>query len=231
MVIRFSHSIGYEGFRNLQSEVRFNVLNLEESSLKDFSKDETSNPYSKSIQTDMNIIKENLDIIEFSKLDAIVDAIINSEKIVVAGYYHSFTFAHWLNFNLNYIIDNASLYRPETDSTLIMRLQENSVLIVFSFYRYAVDTISLAREAKEKGVKVITFTDSRVSPIAEFADLTIPIKRNHDAQFSNGTVMITIINAILYELIIRLKNSGKIQPTMKFFINNGQDHNNKRGNG
>src|SRR5699024_6378661 len=109
--------------------------------------------------SDIQAIKKNMDIIEFSKLDDIVEVIIKSKQVVVAGYYHSFTFAHWLSFNLNYITENATLYRPETDSTLLKILPKDSCLIVFSFYRYALDTIRLAQEAKEKGITIITITD------------------------------------------------------------------------
>lgn len=224
MVIRFSHAIEYEGFRRLQSDVRHHVLNLEETAIQNANDMNSSNSYMKSINSDIHAIQKNMDIIEFSKLEDIVETIIKSKRVVVAGYYHSFTFAHWLSFNLNYITENATLYRPETDSTLLKILPKDSCLIVFSFYRYALDTIRLAQEAKEKGITIITITDSRVSPVAEFADITIPIKKNHEANFSNGTVTLSIINSILSKLILRVENSGKIQPTLNFFINNGENN-------
>lgn len=76
--------------------------------------------------------------------------------------------------------------------------------IIFSYYRYTLDTIRLAAEAKKKGIKVIAFTDFRIAPIIDFADVVIPITTNQHHFFSKELVILAYISAILIELFERI---------------------------
>ncbi|WP_298830940.1 MurR/RpiR family transcriptional regulator [uncultured Planococcus sp.] len=220
MVIRFCHEIGYAGYSNLQKELRQIFLDLEESDLQQ-RKDDTALPHSFTfhMKGDINRIKDNLNHLDEETLEKAIQKILTSEKILVAGYYHSFAFAHWLSFNLNYILGNASLYRPETDTGLLNFPAKKSCIIIFSFYRYAVDTIHLAEEAKQQGIPIIAITDSRVSPVAELADIVIPLKVNYQKTFlAKGPVTLSFINAMLLEIIERGETHGTLQQTYKYFV-------------
>ncbi|WP_088052297.1 MurR/RpiR family transcriptional regulator [Virgibacillus dakarensis] len=223
MVIRFCNNIGYSGYTPLQKEVRKHLLDLNQNSLRELDlKNPQNNNYVKSMIADINSLKSNINNIELENVNAFVETIIDSKKLVIAGYYHSFTFAHWLYFNLNYILGNASLYRPETDAGILDLLPKKSSIIVFSFYRYALDTLRLAKEAKNKKIKVVTITDSRVAPVTEFADIVIPIDMKNKDIFSKGPVTLSIVNAILYEVIQRVEEREKIHETYKYFIKDGE---------
>ncbi|WP_408011457.1 MurR/RpiR family transcriptional regulator [Pseudalkalibacillus sp. A8] len=222
MVIRFCHTIGYSGYSDLQQEVRKHLLDLKQTNeIYDEDIRET-NSFSKSMSTDIAHIRNNMEHLEIEKMEQVVDTIINSERVVVAGYYHSFSYAHWMYFNLNYTLGNAVLYRPENDAGLLDLLPEKACIVIFSFYRYALDTIRLAEEAKSKGIKVVAITDSRVSPIVEFADLVIPINSNNKTLLSKGPVTLSLVNSLLHEMIQRVEDRGKIRSTYKFFIKEGE---------
>ncbi|MEC5423172.1 MurR/RpiR family transcriptional regulator [Virgibacillus sp. C22-A2] len=224
MVIRLCHSIGYTGYSTLQKEVRTYLLELNNESFEVAADQiEATNRYALSMQKDISNLKNNIDKLDVDQLNEFVETIINSEKVVIAGYYHSFTFAHWFSFNLNYILRNSSLYRPETDAGLLDLLPEKSCIVVFSFYRYALDTIRLAEEAKEKGIKVLTITDSRVAPVTEVADIIIPITISPNNLLSKGPVTLSFINSILFEIIQRVEERGVIHSTFKYFIEDGED--------
>ncbi|CEG21514.1 putative HTH-type transcriptional regulator YbbH [Planococcus massiliensis] len=220
MVIRFCHEIGYAGYSDLQKELRHIFLDLEKTGpQKKMGETAIMQSFSQQLMADVHRIQDNLEQLDEETLEKAIQKILSSEKILVAGYYHSFAFAHWLSFNLNYILGNASLYRPETDAGLLNLPADKSCLIIFSFYRYAVDTITLAKEAKEKGIPIITITDSRVSPVAEFADIVIPLKVNYQNSFvAKGPVTLSFLNALLMEIIERGESQGSLQPTYKYFI-------------
>ncbi|WP_099159650.1 MurR/RpiR family transcriptional regulator [Virgibacillus ndiopensis] len=224
MVIRFCNTIGYSGYSPLQKEVRKHLLDLNHNSSEELNMESyQDNGYAESMIKDVTTIKNNIEKIEVENMDAVVKTIIESERIVIAGYYHSFTFAHWLYFNLNYITGNAALYRPETDAGLLDLLPEKSSIVVFSFYRYALDTLRLAEEARNKGIKVVTITDSRVAPVTEFADIVVPINMVNKGLFDKGPVTLSVINAMLHEIIQRVEEREKIQETYKYFIKDGED--------
>lgn len=223
MVIRFSNAIGYTGYSSLQNEIRKSLLNLSQNSLKELDVEESRDDYAESMIEDINNLKSYIDKLESKNYESFVEAVIGSEKLVIAGYYHSFTFAHWFYFNLNYMLDNVSLYRPETDAGVLDFLPKKSSIVIFSFFRYALDTLRLAEEAKDKGIKVIAMTDSHVSPVTEFADIIIPINMKNKDLFSKGPVTLSVINAILYKIIQRIEDKGKIPETYKYFIKGGEN--------
>lgn len=220
MVIRFCKSIGYEGFNMLQKDVINSLVltadNGDESSLEDSN---NINLFSEHIKSDVKLLKNNMKILDIEKLETIVETILQSKRIIIAGYYQSFAFAHWLFFNLNYTLGNASLYRPETDALVFDYLPKNSCVIVFSFSRYAIDTIRFAEDAKKKGIKVIVFTDSRVAPIVDYADILILVAVGENSLFEKGPATLSIINSILSEVMKRVDKTIAQTDKFKYFIN------------
>lgn len=224
MVIRFCHTIGYNGYSQLQKDVRSHLLQFRQETGGEAA---TNGPapkrFTKQMQDDITILRSNIDSMEEEKMEAAVKAITESDKVIIAGYYHSFAFAHWFYFNLNYVLGgNASLYRPENDAGLIHLLPEKSCIVIFSFYRYAMDTIQLAKEAKGRKITVISITDSRVAPVAEFSDIVIPVKISPHAILNKGPITLSIINEILYEITLRVEKKGTIQSSYKYFIKDGE---------
>ena len=49
------------------------------------------------------------------------------------------------------------------------------VLLAYDFRRYQPETIALCQAAKQRGVKLVLFTDLDLSPIADIADVVIPV--------------------------------------------------------
>lgn len=215
MVIRFCHSIGYKGFSSLQQDVRAYLFDPKPATNLAST---NTHRFSESIATDIKILNANMDKIEADDLQLVTETLMDSEKAVIVGYYHSFSLAHWFSYNLNYILGNAHLYRPETDVGLLELLPKKSCIFIFSFYRYALDTIRLAKEAKKRDMKIITITDSRVSPVVEFSDIVIPITLTQGNTFSKGPATLSIINAILFEIINKMEEVGELPSTYKYFI-------------
>ena len=217
MVIRFSLSIGYDSFSSFQKDVRSHLLTAD-SSITEEPKGESANSFVDHLKKDILLLNKNINALETQKFEATVETILNSDRIVIAGYYQSYTFAHWLFFNLNYTLGNASLYRPETDALVFDFLPKKSCVIVFSFSRYALDTIRLAQEAKKKGIQVIAFTDSRIAPIIEFADIVILVEVGNASLFDKGPATLSIINAILSEVLKRADKALTTSDKFKYFL-------------
>lgn len=215
MVLRLCNAIGYKGYAALQKEVRNELLHLSQAT-----EEATESTFHDSVEADIENLRWLHKQIDAGQLEKVTNTILQSERIVIAGYYHSYSYAHWLYFNLNYIIGNVSLFRPESDAGVLDFLPENSSLIVFSFYRYAVDTIQLAKDAHQKGIKVIVITDSLAAPTVPFADITLPVHTAHsgDSLLQKGPVSLSLINAIIDKIIRSIADKGKKTPTFNYFI-------------
>lgn len=57
------------------------------------------------------------------------------------------------------------------------------LLIVFDYRRYQSDTVAFARQAHERGARVMLFTDIWRSPIADFAELTLTAPTETESPF------------------------------------------------
>ncbi|MER8830374.1 MurR/RpiR family transcriptional regulator [Mesorhizobium sp. M0938] len=60
-----------------------------------------------------------------------------------------------------------------TDFDLLIDLGKRDLLVVFDYRRYQSDVVNFARQARERGVGILLFTDPWLSPISEHADLTL----------------------------------------------------------
>lgn len=218
MVIRFCHSIGYQGFSALQQEVRSHLFDLKQATQNKIHLGTQTHRFSESIANDIKILNANMDRLDLDDLQLVTDTLMESKKAIIVGFYHSFSLAHWFSSNINYILGNAHLYRPETDVGILEMLPKDSCIVIFSFYRYALDTINLAEEAKSKGITIITITDSRVSPVVEFSDIIIPITLTQGSTFSKGPATLSIVNAILFDIISKMEEVGELPSTYKYFI-------------
>ncbi|SIT72651.1 MurR/RpiR family transcriptional regulator [Edaphobacillus lindanitolerans] len=222
MVIRFCKALGYDGFSQLQETLKQEMLKFDSPIPLD---DYVPTPFTTNIRGDLDLIESNLQQLNTSELSSVVERIIKSERVIVVGYYQSNAFAYWLFFNLNYITGNAHLYRPETDARLLDLTPPNSCVIVFSFYRYAMDTIRFVKEAKNKGITVIVITDSHVSPVVQYADHIVLIRLGRASLLRKGPVTLSVINSILAEAANQIEEKGVTPASYKYFIKDGEEKN------
>jgi DNA-binding MurR/RpiR family transcriptional regulator len=221
-VIRFCLQIGYSGYAELQHVVRQSLLNL------NYKEDEeASNGSSKQVlhhmSEDISQLKRNIEYIDEDRLEEAIELLIKFDQVIVTGYYQSFSFAHWLAYSLNIVKGNTRLYRAESDAGMIQFNSDNTVIVIFSFFRYAMDTIRFAEEAHQEGIPIILITDSWASPATEFADIVIPLLVDGRSTFLNkAPVVMSFLNAMLAEIINRMEDRGKVQETYKYFIKDGE---------
>lgn len=208
MIIRFCNEIGYKGFKDFQYDVREYLLNNMQD-VTTSTNEKYEHPLVKSMTLDMMNLKRNIEHIDVTLIEQVVDMIMENKKRVIVGHYHSFSYAHWLSFNLQYLIGETILYRAEEDFQLIEKLPEDSIVITFSFFRYAIETIKIAEKAKKRGLTVIAITDTSVAPIVEYADVVIPLVfTGNRGTIHKSPITMSILNAILFEVVQVLDKEG-----------------------
>ncbi|RLQ94597.1 MurR/RpiR family transcriptional regulator [Falsibacillus albus] len=211
MVLRFCTAIGYTGFSQLQTEVREYIFDL--GAKKTITSDEPLPHYKEVMLSDLANIQETANRFTEEDFEQTIEKIDEADEILVAGLHASFSMAHWLSYTLNLVRGGASLYRPESDVGL-NRFTEKSVVIVFSFYRYAMDTITLAKEAKERGIHIIAFTDSLTAPITKIADQLFVLNLPAKSILQTVPVVYSILNAILAGVALKQTQPGETRKNM-----------------
>ncbi|PSJ57029.1 MurR/RpiR family transcriptional regulator [Kumtagia ephedrae] len=83
------------------------------------------------------------------------------------------------------------------DFDMLLDLGKRDLLVVFDYRRYQADVVGFARQAHERGVGILLFTDPWLSPIAEFADQTMVAAIDADSPFDTSASCVAQIEAVV----------------------------------
>lgn len=73
---------------------------------------------------------------------------------------------------------------------------KRDLLVVFDYRRYQADIVDFTRQAHERGVSVLLFTDPWLSPIAEFADQSLVAVIDADSPFDTLATAVAQMEAV-----------------------------------
>lgn len=215
MVIRFCKVIGYHGYSELQADVQHALLSLKP--IENLNNNEPLNSFEGVMRMDQQNIHQLSSKLDWDTAEKIVDTLVLSKGIIVIGYYHSFSYAHWFSFLLSHLLEQTLLYRPETDTGVKNKGKEYAV-IIFSYYRYALESIRLAEEAKANNNTIIVITDSQLSPLASLGDYVLNIQIEQKSILEKGPVTFSVLNALLLHIAQKVGKLDFLNPTNKFYI-------------
>ena len=226
-VIRFCQKLGYKGYSALQEEVQQYLF--QKSSLSDYAEtksvdQKTTEPIKGLMGNDLQAIQKVMQQIPEAHLETAVTKIAAADHVLISGVRSSHALASWFAFSLDIVLGNTRLYQPNVDDVLlrISELTEKSVFIAFSFHRYAVDPIHVAKLAKQQGAFVIAFTDSPISPITANASLVLPVQLQVKSTLDIAPAVLSLANSIVSA--ITLKKPDQFQKRAALFDSiKGQD--------
>lgn len=216
MVIRFCKAIGYDGYSELQKDVQLTLLSLY-GSIDQPSADTNNNTFAQIMAMDQKNIAATAASIDWTIGSQIVEALVEAKQIKVVGYYHSFSYAHWFSFLLHFLLKNTYLYRPETDMNIGEKGKEHC-LVIFSYYRYALDSLRLVEEAKQNGNTIIVITDSKLSPVAKYGDYVLNIQISQKSILEKGPVTFSVLNTLILHIAQKVQKLDFVNPTNKYYI-------------
>ena len=202
-VVRFALELGYDGYPDFQHSLQEIIRNR----LTSFQRIEVTNNLigdgnvlDKVLLSDAEKIRRTMEEIDHASFEEAVDRIVSAKRIYIIGVRSSSSLAGFLNFNFRMIFDNVKFVQTTSGSEMfeqIMRIGEGDVMIAISFPRYSKRIINAVEYARSKNANVVALTDSKISPIAQFANQLL-IAQSDMASFVDSLVApLSIINAII----------------------------------
>ena len=202
-VVRFAIELGYDGYPDFQHSLQEIIRNR----LTSFQRIEVTNNLigdgnvlDKVLLSDAEKIRRTMEEIDHALFEEAVDRIISAKRIYIIGVRSSSSLAGFLNFNFRMIFDNVKFVQTTSGSEMfeqIMRIGEGDVMIAISFPRYSKRIINAVEYARSKNANVVALTDSKLSPIASYANQLL-IAQSDMASFVDSLVApLSIINAII----------------------------------
>lgn len=210
-VVRFAIELGFDGYPKLQRALEELVKNkLTASQRIQVSSDRIfkSNKHilKAVLESDSERIQSTMNDLEEENFDKVVETILNGNKIYVVGGRSSSMLSGFLTFYLNLMVDNVINVNSSTVTEIfeqIYRIEEGDVFIGISFPRYSQRTIKAMEYANSKKATTIAITDSNISPLLKFADLSL-IARSDMVSFVDSLVApLSVINALLVAISVK----------------------------
>ena len=208
-VVRFADELGFEGYSQFQLAVQELVrIKLTPNQRIEITKQRIgrADVIDKVMESDIAKIKHTLEGLDRAAFSSAVDAILDAKNIYITGARNSEPIARLLSYNLSLIFDNVKLVVPTSSAEVFEQMYSigsDDVVVAFSFPRYSSKMVNGIKFARQKDAKVVVFTDSEVSPIAEFANCLL-IAQSDMASFMDSLVApLSIINAIIIEITSR----------------------------
>ena len=208
-VVRFATELGFEGYPELQRALKEYTSNkLTTVQRIDVMNDQLSgnDVYEKVLNMDIDKIRKTLEEGDRDEFYRTVDTLCKAKNIYVIGARSAAVLARFLHFYFNMMFDNVKLVHTTSTREMfeqILNIGENDIMIGISFPRYSTHTVKAFRYAHEQGAKVIAITDSKASPLAEYADNML-LARSDMVSFADSLVApMSVINALIVAVGMR----------------------------
>jgi DNA-binding MurR/RpiR family transcriptional regulator len=215
-LVRFSQSLGYQGFSDLQhvfrSRLRERILNYDErmehlraqnlfSSKASVLFDGFSEAAAKSIAD----LREKLD---GKKLEKIVGLLAKAETIYLVGLRRSFPISSYMS----YAFGKLGVHNILVSATGGMAAEDlgfagkRDCVLAISFTPYASETVKLAQDASARHVPLVAITDSAFSPLAPLSKYWLEVNEANFEGFRSMAATMSL--AITLTVAVAERRSG-----------------------
>lgn len=178
-IIRFSKKLGFEGFQELKLELakeesdhkntnnQYGYINTEDS-IKDI--------MLKVGNKNIDAIKDTLDLLDISELEAAVTSIINAKNIYIFGIGVSALIALDLQYKLMRINKNTFMYLDShMQLSSASNIDSKDIAIAISYSGRTKEVYKCISKAKANGAKCISITKYGRNPISESSHIKLQV--------------------------------------------------------
>lgn len=214
-VVRMARKLGYDGFPDLQAQLRTEVEATLSNPIAKFDRWSSGAPETHIINRFADAAIENLrntlrhlSPAEFDRAVALLGD--EQRRVFVVGGRITRSLADYFFTHLNMIRDGATLIPPYTSNWphYVLGMGEGDVLVVFDVRRYERDTARLGEMAREKGAELIVFTDQWGSPVMKSAAVSFHARIEVPSAWDSSVVTLFLVETLIAALLTRTGADG-----------------------
>ena len=232
-VVRFAKHFGFSGFTEMQRIFRdglarqiapsrnykARIREVIESGAGALSSVEIAHEFLAGSIAGMQELENGLHGPSFKKA---VDLLAEADTVWIAGSRRSFPVAVYLDYALQHTDKRIALVSAlgSMHSGQMRSVRKGDVMIAISFAPYAEETVDVAQQAVTRGARLIAITDSRMSPLARDAQVTLVVQDNSIFGFRSLTSTMGLAQSLFIALAYRLElpyltttGAGTARPT------------------
>jgi DNA-binding MurR/RpiR family transcriptional regulator len=208
-VVRFSQALGFEGFPELQQAARDEYRRRpapgvsEAGSKPLFSLDHTE--FESVLAADHVNVEDTAQKLSRTEVEAAIDAIVSSEKVLIAGTDQMAFFASYLRHLLMLLDLRAEIVASPSQEALgrLSRIDSSTLVVGLSAGRphpLVTRTMKLARHRK---AQTLAITDATLSEVARLARIRLYYSSNTPAFVRSHTALLSVIQALVFGVYSR----------------------------
>ena len=204
-VTRFVSAIGYNGYTDFIRALRDFVntgLTLPDRADLQEDKGHGLEKFHHLVLEELNDLKYLYETIDVKKMEQVVDCIAENSCVYVTGSRLSYTFAYYLGWSLSKIRKGIRILKGSDSTTIdiLSSAPDNSLVILIATTRYPNELINLSRLVRRLGHTLVVLTDSSISPVIQFASLSLVVPLKSIPFIGNPSNMLCVIKYIVQAL-------------------------------
>lgn len=219
-VIRFSRGLGYEGFTDMQNDMRSGLLDrtsLPERMDHVIDTLKQDSLLTDCFQADLDSISKTLNALSPENLARAADAISDAENVYVLGARSAYPAAFCLAGLLKQVRPRVSLVQftgmAQADEITGARTGDTCVAFLFPhYYRHSQTIESMVRWMKKQGVQIVLITEAPSQSLLELGDIVLSCCTDGIALRHSVASLISLSNYL--SLAVALKDDQRTHDTL-----------------
>jgi len=208
-VVRFCKSLGYDGLRGLKRELVAKALSPARPARDALAADDDlASIVNKVFESNMAMLRDTLELLDRSALEAAVEAILASSRIEFYAVGPSLGVALDAHYRLLRLgLPATAVSDVHLQATSAANLPPGAVAFAISHYGKAFETHSSMRWAKQAGATCIVLTSYRNTPLSRLADIELVVAAPESAARPEGVATriahLAVIDALSVAIALR----------------------------
>jgi DNA-binding MurR/RpiR family transcriptional regulator len=215
-VVRFSQALGFEGFPELQAAAREEYRRVNAKASKEngagagggssaplFSLDQ--NEFEAALAADHLNVEDTARKVSRSSVDALIEAIVGAEKVLVAGTDQMAFFASYLRHLLMLLDLRVDVVASPSQEALsrLGRIDGDTLVVGLSAGRPHPLVVRAMKLARHRQARTAAITDATLSEVAKLAQIKLYYSSNSPAYVRSHAALLSIIQALAYGVYAR----------------------------
>jgi DNA-binding MurR/RpiR family transcriptional regulator len=226
-VVRFSQALGFEGFPELQAAAReeYRRVHARPQSTGGVGGDGTSAPlfsldqneFETALAADHLNVEETARKVSRPAVEALTEAIVSAEKVLVAGTDQMAFFASYLRHLLMLLDLRVDVVASPSQEALsrLGRIDQGTLVIGLSAGRPHPLVVRAMKLARHRKARTAAITDATLSEVAKLAQIKLYYSSNSPAYVRSHTALLSLIQALAYG--VYAKDSAQYDDRIKAF--------------
>lgn len=215
-VVRFANKMGFDGYQEFQSTLLNEVQERMSSPLSMLDARRPSlqqdNFYQHFLRASIHALESSMQMLPSEDFEAAVNFAADTGLRAhclggrFSGFLAGLLWAHMKQLRAETKWINGA-QADQVDQ--LVDLGKRDVLFVYDYRRYQIDTIRFARQAASQGARIVLFTDRWISPISEFASVTLTAPVDTVSPYDTMVPAIAQTEALIAALTARIADQSR----------------------